>query len=208
MEGNLAGSGCLERVDGGLTDYGIEMMQEMNRLGILVDLSHVGYQTSRDAVQFSSKPVAVTHGNSLSRVNHKRNKPDDLLKAIADKGGVIGATIFPPFLKEGGVKADLSDFVAMIDYMVNLIGIDHVGVETDFTEGYGREFFVKILTGNSKRGPKMDMSFLPVANPKGLESARDFPNVTAALLEHGYAERDVRKITGENFLALFREVWQ
>ncbi len=206
MEANLAGCGCLERVDGGLTDFGIEMIEEMNRLGILVDLSHVGNQTSRDAVKFSKKPVALTHANPSSLVDHKRNKPDDLIKAVAQGGGVIGATIFPPFLKAEG-QADLSDFVRMVDYLVNLVGIDHVGIGTDFTEDQGEDFFRYILTGNSKKGPKLSMDFLPLVNPKGIGSAREFPNVTEAFVEHGYPEPHVRKIMGENFLRVFKEVW-
>ncbi len=206
MEGNLVGSGCLERVDGGVTTYGIEMIEEMNRLGILIDLSHVGYQTSRDAVKYSNKPLAVTHANSLAIVNHKRNKPDDLLKAVAEKGGVIGATIFPPFIKAEGV-ADLYDFINVIDYLVNLVGIDHVGVGTDFTEDQDEDFFRRILTGNSNKGPKMSLDFLPVVNPIGIQSARDFPNIATALFEHGYSTSHIGKIMGENFLRLFRDVW-
>lgn len=207
MEGNLAGCGCLERSDYGLTDFGIEMVEEMNRLGILIDLSHVGYQTSMDTIKFSRKPVALTHANPASLVNHKRNKPDDLIKAVAEKGGIIGATIFPPFLKEQGV-ADLSDFIRVIDYLVNLVGIDHVGIGTDFTQGQGEDFFRTIWTGNSKKGPKMSMDILPIVNPKGIESASEFPNITAALLNHGYPESHVRKVIGENFLRVFKEVWE
>jgi membrane dipeptidase len=206
MEANLAGCGCLERNDGGLTDFGIEMVEEMNRLGILVDLSHVAYRTSMDAVRITKKPVALTHANPSSLVDHKRNKPDDLIKAVAERGGIIGATIFPPFLKAHG-PADLSDFVRVIDYLVNLVGIEHVGIGTDFTENQGEDFFRAILTGNSKKGPKMSMDFLPVINPKGIESAREFPNITAALVDHGYPESHVRKIMGENFMRVFREVW-
>lgn len=207
MEANLAGCGCLERIDGGLTDFGVEMVEEMNRLGILIDLSHVAYRTSMDAIKFSKKPVALTHANPASLVNHKRNKPDDLLKAVAKRGGIIGATIFPPFLKEEGV-ADISDYVRVIDYLVNLVGIDHIAVGTDFTENQGEDFFRVILSGNSKKGPKMSMDFLPVINPKGIESAREFPNITAALVGHGYSESHVRKIMGENFLRVFKEVWE
>lgn len=207
MEANLVGCGCLERTDGGLTDFGVEMVEEMNRLGILIDLSHVAYRTSMDAIKFSKKPVALTHANPASLVNHKRNKPDDLIKAVAQGGGIIGATIFPPFVKPQGA-ADISDFIRVIDYLVNLAGIDHVGIGTDFTENHGEDFFLAILIGNSKKGPKMSMDFLPVINPKGIESAREFPNITAALVGHGYSESHVRKIMGENFLRVFKEVWE
>ncbi len=207
MEANRVGCGCLERTDGGLTNFGVEMVEEMNRLGILIDLSHVGYQTSMDAIRFSKRPVCLTHANPSSLVDHKRNKPDDLLKAVSKTGGIIGANVFPPFIKAGAL-ADLSDLIRVIDYLVNLMGVDHVGIGSDFTENQGEDFFRAILTGTSKKGPKMSMDFLPVVNPKGIESARDFPNITSALLDHGYPEPHVRKIMGENFLRVFREVWK
>ena len=206
MEANLVGWGCLERIDGNLTDYGVEMVEEMNRLGILIDLSHVGYKTSMDAIRFSKKPVALTHANPVSIVHHKRNKPDNLLKAVADKGGIIGATIFPPFIKENGT-ADITDFIHVIDYLVNLVGIDHVGIGTDFTDNQDNDFFRYTLTGKSQKGPKMSMDFLPVEYPKGIRSVRDFPNIAVSLIDHGYSETQVRKIMGMNFLRVFREAW-
>jgi membrane dipeptidase len=118
---------------------------------------------------------------------------------------VIGANIFPPFLKSDG-QADLSDYVRVIDYLVNLVGIEHVGIGTDFTEGQDAKFFRWILTGTSKTGPRMPLA-LPILNPKGIETARDFPNITAALLNHGYPEEHVRMILGENFLRVFSQVW-
>ncbi|UCD80807.1 MAG: membrane dipeptidase, partial [Desulfobacterales bacterium] len=101
MEANLVGQGCLERLDAGLTDFGLEVIAEMNRLGILIDLSHVGYRTTMEAIEASGKPVAFTHANPKSLCDHPRNKPDDAIKALAKKGGVIGATIFPLFLPAG-----------------------------------------------------------------------------------------------------------
>ena len=101
MEGNLVGHGCLERIDAGLTSFGLEVIEEMNRLGILIDLSHVGHRTTMEAIEASHKPVAFTHANPKSLCNHPRNKPDEAIKAVAAKGGVVGATIFPPFLPAG-----------------------------------------------------------------------------------------------------------
>ncbi len=98
MDANYAGQGCLERLDAGLTNFGLEMVAEMNRLGILIDLSHVGPRTTLDTIEASAKPVAFTHANPKSLCAHPRNKSDEAIKALARKGGVIGATIFPPFL--------------------------------------------------------------------------------------------------------------
>lgn len=206
MEGNLSGQGCLERFDTGLTNFGREVIEEMNRLGILIDLSHVGNQTALEAVIHSGRPVALTHANPRSLCDHPRNKPDEVIKAVAERGGIVGATIFPPFLPAGN-QSVLADFVDVIDYMVNIIGIDHVAVGTDFTTGQPREWFDWILTGRSKKGPALQLQH-PLVNPEGIQSAADFPNLSAALLERGYDEQQVRKIMGENMIRLFSQVWQ
>ncbi len=206
MEANLVGQGCLERIDAGVTGFGQEVIAEMNRLGILIDLSHVGHRTTMEAIEMSQKPVAFTHANPSSLCDHPRNQPDEAIKAVAAKGGVVGATIFPPFLPSGN-ESTLDDFVRVVDYLVELIGINHVAVGTDFTEGQPREWFDWILSGKSKRGPQLKLNH-PLKNPAGIQNAADFPNLTASLIDHGYSELDVRKIMGENTIRLFSEVWQ
>jgi len=205
MERNYVGDGCLERTDCGLSAFGLEVIEEMNRLGILIDLSHVGYTTTMEAIEASEKPVAFTHANPRALWDHPRNKSDEQIEALAAKGGVIGANVYPPFLAAGS-KATLDDVVEVIDYLVSLVGADHVGIGTDFTEGQPAEWFDYILTGKSKKGPRMEMEF-PIVNPEGIRSAAQFPNLTRALLDHGYAESDVKKIMGENWLRLYEEVW-
>ena len=205
MEGNLVGQGCLERIDSGLTNFGMEMVAEMNRLGILIDLSHVGYRTTLDAIEASKKPVVFTHANPKSLCDHPRNKPDDAIRALVRKGGVIGATVFPPFLPSGNTST-LSDFLDVIDYLVKMVGIEHVAIGTDFTEAQPREFFDWILTGKSKKGPALKLEH-PLKNPEGIQGAADFPNLTGALLTRGYVESDVKKILGGNIMRIFGEVW-
>ena len=206
MEGNLIGQGCLERFDAGLTSFGLEVIEEMNRLGILIDLSHVGHRTTMDAIEASQKPVAFTHANPKSLYDHPRNKPDEALIAVAEKGGVVGATIFPPFLAAGN-KSTLNDFIDVIDYLADMIGYDHVAVGTDFTEGQPKEWFDWILTGKSKKGPALNLNH-PLKNPEGIESTADFPNLTSALLNRGYSELNIQKIMGGNIMRVLSEVWE
>ncbi|MBC8440359.1 MAG: membrane dipeptidase [Deltaproteobacteria bacterium] len=206
MEGNLIGQGCLERFDAGLTSFGLEVIEEMNRLGILIDLSHVGHRTTMDAIEASQKPVAFTHANPKSLCDHPRNKPDEALMAVAEKGGVVGATIFPPFLPAGN-KSTLNDFIDVIDYLADMIGYDHVAVGTDFTEGQPKEWFDWILTGKSKKGPALNLNH-PLKNPEGIESTADFPNLTSALLNRGYSELNIQKIMGGNIMRVLSEVWE
>lgn len=204
MEANYAGQGCLEKIDAGLTGFGTEAVAEMNRLGILIDLSHVGYRTTMETIEASEKPVAFTHANPKSICDHPRNKPDEAIKAVAKKGGVIGATIFPAFLPSGN-KSTLKDFVDVIDHLVEMVGIDHVGVGTDFTEGQPREWFDWILTGKSNKGPALALNH-PLVNPEGIRHSGDFSNITVELLARGYADTDVKKIIGLNFMRLFAEI--
>ena len=150
MERNYVGDGCLERTDAGLSRFGLEVIEEMNRLGMLIDLSHVGYKTTMDAIEASEKPVAFTHANPRALCDHLRNKTDEQLIALAEKGGVVGANIFPPFLAAGS-KATLGDFVDVIDYLVKVVGIDHVSIGTDFTEGQPESFFT---VGSRRQEPK------------------------------------------------------
>lgn len=206
MEGNLVGQGCLERIDAGLTAFGLEVIEEMNRLGILIDLSHVGYRSTMEAIEASQKPVAFTHANPKALCDHPRNKPDDALKAVAANGGVVGATVFPPFLPSGN-ESTIDDFIDVIDYLVDLIGIEHVAIGTDFTEGQPKEWFDKILTGKSGKGPALTLNH-PLKNPRGIENASDFPNVTEALFKRGYLEDDIQRIMGENMVELFKKVWK
>lgn len=158
-----------------------------------------------EAIEASGKPVAFTHANPRSLCDHPRNKTDEQIKALVKKSGVIGATIFPPYLAAGS-RATIEDVIDVIDYLVELVGIDHVAIGTDFTEGQPREWFDRLLTGKSKKGPSMELEY-PIVNPEGIQSAAEFPNITRALVARSYPEPDVRKIMGENWLRLFEEVW-
>ena len=201
---NLVGSGCYESHDSGLSDFGRDVVDEMNRLGILIDLSHVGAKTSDDAIRYSKKPVAYSHCLPSGLKDHPRNKTDEQLKFIADCGGFIGVTMFPPFLKNGA-NSTIDDYVEAIDYVVNLVGEDCIGFGTDFTQGHDDSFF-QWITHDKGSGRKL-VEFGEISNPLGLQTLGEYPNLTEALLRGGWSENKVRKIMGENWLRLLREVW-
>lgn len=204
-ERNYVGDGCFEETDCGLSHFGREVIEELNRLGVLIDLSHVGYRTTMETIEASSQPVAFTHANPRALCDHVRNKTDEQLLAVARKGGVIGANIYPPFLAAGS-EAKMSDFIDVIDYMVRLVGIDHVGIGTDFTAGQTEAWFHWLRLGKSRRRALMQSDW-PLVYPEGIRSAAEFPNITRALLARGYTEAHTRQIMGENFLRLFETVW-
>ena len=201
---NLVGSGCYESTDGGLSDFGHEVVAEMNRVGMLCDLSHVGSKTSRDVIEASAKPVAFSHCLPKGLKDHPRNKTDDELRFIAERGGFIGVTMFPPFLARG-IEAGIADYIEAIEYIINIAGEDAVGIGTDFTQGYGDEF-MRWITHDKGDGRKLT-DFGKITNPEGIRTISEFPNLTAAMVRAGWNEAKIRKVLGENWLGLLSEVW-
>ena len=207
-ERNLLGNGCYERTDDGLSNFGQDAVREMNQLGILIDLSHVGDRTTLDATELSEQPVACTHANARSFFGHVRNKPDDALKLIAEKGGVVGANAFPPFLRKG-YESTVADYVDAIDDLVERLGIDHVGIGTDFTQDQPRAFFDWMFMQQGTRYKEESYKVrYPLVHPEGMETPDRLSSVALELTRRGYGERDVRKVLGENWLRLFRQVWK
>jgi membrane dipeptidase len=200
---NLIGTGCYER-DGGLSGYGREVVAEMNRVGMLIDLSHVGPKTSEETILESKQPVAYTHCLPAGLKQHPRNKSDEQLKFIADRGGFVGVTMFPPFLKRG-VDSTVDDYVEAIDYVIQRVGEDCVGIGTDFTQGYESDFF-EWITHDKGRYRQLTM-FGPVLNPEGIRTIGEMPNLTAAMERAGWRASRIQKVMGGNWLRLFREVW-
>ena len=201
---NYAGSGCYESSDSGLSDWGRELVAEMNRVGMLIDLSHVGSRTSDDTIRESAKPVAYTHCCPSALKPHPRNKSDGELRFIADQGGMIGVTMFPAFLKRGA-DSTVEDYVEAMEHVISVAGEDHVAFGTDFTQGYGQDFFDWIT--NDKGDARSLIKFSPMPNPKGVETIGQLPNLTAAMERAGWTEGRIRKVMGENWLSFLAEVW-
>jgi len=217
-EANLLGSGCFERHDYGLTNFGVDAVKEMNRLGILIDLSHVGSQTTMETIEMSEKPVSVTHANLKSHLDMPRNKDFDAIKLMTERGGVIGATCINSMLREGK-KATKEDYIDVIDDMVEKFGIDHVGIGTDFTQDQTESFW---RYSSSQQGTKFPLKIIADQGiypdemtdlakqryyPVGLETPDQFPTIASLLLGKGYKPEDVAKVVGGNWLRLFNEVW-
>ena len=206
-ERNLLGNGCYERHDEGLSNFGRDAIKEMNRLRILIDLSHVGDRTTLDAIEASEQPVACTHANARSFFDHVRNKQDEALKLLVQRNGVVGANAFPPFLRKG-FDSTVKDYVDAIDDLVDRVGIDHVGIGTDYTQDQPKAFFDWIF---SQQGTKLQEQQVPypdrVVHPEGIETPDKLSTVAQELLDRGYKDADVSKILGGNWLRLFQEVW-
>lgn len=201
---NLSATGCYESRDPGLSDFGREVLDEMNNLGILCDLSHVGSQSSRDAILASRQPVAYSHCLPAGLKPHPRNKTDEELRFIVDHGGFVGVTMFTPFLARG-TDATVDDYVEAMEYVINLCGEDRVGYGTDFTQGHEQPFFDWIT--HDKGYARRLTDFGTIRNPRGLDSIGHTGALTDAMLRRGWPEGRIEKVLGENWVTLLREVW-
>ena len=203
---NLVGSGCWESRDGGLSDFGRDVIDEMNRCGVLVDLSHVGPKTSAEAVAHSAKPAAYTHCCPSGIMEHPRNKSDAEMRAVVERGGFVGVATYPPFLPWGD-ETTVDRCVEVFEYVIDVAGEDAVGIGTDFTQDQDVSFFEwlrrdkghgRLLVPGTPRVPRL---------PEGLATIGEFPNLTAAMVRRGWSETRIRKVLGENWLRFLGEVW-
>jgi membrane dipeptidase len=216
-ERNSFGDGCLERTNSGLSRFGVSLVKAMNKLGILIDLSHVGERTTLDAIEHSEAPVVFTHSNPKVLFENPRNKSDEQIRAMASRGGVIGISAYGPICwdERKGIPPTMDDVTACIDYAVNLVGVDHVGIGNDFPMGVPRYIIDQIINVTNTNYPQMSGEYNRVVGnsydrryAKGFESLAKFPNVTLALVQKGYSDEDISKILGGNFLRVFKDVWE
>ena len=202
---NFVGDGCSEPTDAGLSSFGIHVIREMERVGIVVDLSHTGYRTTMEALAMSTRPPVFSHSNVRALCDNRRNITDDQIRAVAERGGLIGIDGFPAFVKIGA-QPTLVDFVDHIDYVVQLVGVDHVGLALDYYgPGNAADYAAQIASG---RWRAEDYPPPPHIYPTGIEDASGFMNITRELLARGYSDDDVLKVLGANWTRVFSAVWK
>jgi membrane dipeptidase len=209
---NLMGDGCIEKADGGLSKMGYDFIAEMNRLNLLLDLSHAGPRTIAEGIAASKAPMAITHTGCRALVDLPRNTRDSELKALADRGGVVGI-YFMPFLRLTG-QPHAEDLIRHIEYAVNVCGEDHVGLGTDgsisgvpLTDAY-REYVRKDEEARIKAGyaaPGETADVLTVV-PEYDDPLR-FYRLAGDLTRRGWPASRIDKLLGANFARLFAAVW-
>lgn len=204
-ERNRLGDGCFEPENLGLTTMGQQVVTEMNRLGILVDLSHVGHRTGTDAIEFSTDPCVYSHTGCLALTESLRNKSDTEIRLIAEKGGLVGISPYAPFIEpRSGERPTLSDFIDHIDHAVQLVGPDHVAIGTDIAEHWS----VRWLSNSGRRFPRLVEKYTwDTIYADGFEHLGRFPEVVEALGKRGYSGEDTAKIVGGNWMRVFETVW-
>ena len=207
---NGLGSGSLAPSDDGLTDFGRDAVARMDGLGILVDLSHCGPQTTLDGIRASTKPVSISHSGCNAVYRHPRNKDDDALRLVAERGGVFGVYLMP-FLNPSGPPT-AEDVIVHIEHALTVCGEDHVGIGSDQgivgldVSGDFRERFDAVSAQRAAAGiaaPREDtVPYVPELNhPRRLET------IAALLDSRGHASPVIEKVLGANFVRLFAEVW-
>ncbi len=169
-----------KRSESKLPELGVQALEEMDRLGIVFDVSHLCDSVFWDVADVMKGPFIASHSNARALCSHPRNCTDDMIKAIADHDGVLGMNYAPQFIVDGGENVTVMDMVDHIDHIVKLVGPDHVGLGSDF-DGIGPP-------------------------PKGIEAVNETPNVTRELVKRGYSDEDIFKILGGNHMRVFKEV--
>ncbi|WP_432827288.1 dipeptidase [Dactylosporangium sp. CA-092794] len=211
-EANTLGSGQKERCDGGLTAFGRRAVERMNALGILVDVSHASDRTSLDAIEASAKPVAITHAGARGVWPIPRMKPDAVLKACAERGGVLGIEAAPHTTVSYDHRAHTIESVMdHFTYAADLMGIEHVafGPDTLYGDHVGFHHAINGRLGLSSVLDPGDVGYDRVAHVDGLENpSENFRNIAGWLVEHGYSDAEIQAVLGGNILRLLNEVWR
>ncbi|WP_053386400.1 dipeptidase [Leucobacter japonicus] len=210
IQNDLGGS-CYEPHDSGLSRYGAYVVQEMNRCGMAVDLSHVGEQTTLDAIEASAEPVAITHANPATLAPHARNKSDRVLDALRERDGVIGVSVYRNLVGAYTTPERWSELVA---WTVDRVGIDRVGIGTDLDQNGGFAYVEWMRQGRWARETQYGASGPAKPGPTPpldwFSTPAQFPNAEQCLRARGFSDDEVAKIMGENWLhfydTVFREI--
>ncbi|MDS1311187.1 MULTISPECIES: dipeptidase [Marinobacter] len=200
---SLLAAGCYEAEDSGVSRFGRQAIAEMNRVGMIIDMSHSSERSTLDAIELSSRPVIISHANPASFHPAKRNKSDRVLKAISESGGLLGFSVYPFHLKDGP-DCTLESFCNMVADTADLMGIDHIGIGTDLCQGQPQS--VLDWMRNGRWSKEMDFGEGNKNNagwPRPLswfKDNRDFPAIIEGLRQKGFNETEIEKIMGLNWL--------
>lgn len=202
---NLIGAGSTERIDGGVSDFGAAIIAEMDRVGMLVDLSHCGERTTLDGIELAKGPVAITHSNCKALVDHPRLKSDEVIRKLAAKGGVMGITGVRMFVRDHE-PTTIDHIVDHIDHVAKLVGIEHVGIGSD-TDLYGYDAMPTDQYEALKAGYKASYGFRDRIDIDGFDHPLQVFDLTEALIRRGYSDANIRAVLGGNFQRLLTAVW-
>ncbi len=205
---SLLATGCYENVDSGVTRMGREVIKEMNRVGIVVDMSHSAEQSTLDAIDISEYPIAITHANPFSWHESKRNKSDQVLKALNNSGGMIGLSMYPHHLKDG-TNCTIESFCKMVAQTAELINVNQIGIGSDLCLGQPDSVVDWMRNGTWTKskdygeGTKDNAAF--PKQPDWFEDARGFNNIENGLKKIGFNETEINGILGNNWYNFYKK---
>jgi len=206
---SLLATGCYENFDSGVTRMGKEVIKEMNRLGVVIDMSHSAEKSTLHAIDLSMKPIAITHANPSFWFESKRNKSNEVLKALADSGGMIGHSIYPHHLKDKS-NCTLESFCEMIAKTADLIGVKHIGIGSDLCTGQPNSVVEWMRNGKWTKtkdygeGSKNNANF--PKQPVWFKDAGGFKNLEIGLKKFGFNEKEINDILGNNWYNFYKGI--
>ena len=200
---NAVGGGCMDADDRGLTGFGTDLIAEMNRLGTVIDLSHTGRRTTLEAIERSAHPTVFSHSNANRVFAHPRSIDDQQIRAVAERGGLVGANAVASFLRTDGVGADLSDLVEHIEYLVELIGPSRVCLGLDFWS----DAQIDYAEWTADARWTADRPSHQVNWPNGICGPGHIPRIAQELRHRGYSNEAIDGIMGNNWVRLLHSVW-
>ena len=206
---SLLATGCYEKLDSGVTNFGKEVIKEMNRVGIVIDMSHSAEKSTYDAIEISEKPIAITHANPFFWNQAKRNKSDQLLKTLSDNDGMLGLSLYPHHLKDN-TNCTLESFCEMTARTAELMGVEKIGIGSDLCLNQPDSVVEWMRNGtwaknkNYGEGSKNKSGF--PKQPKWFEDARGFKNLENGLKKVGFNEKEINGILGNNWFNFYKKI--
>ncbi|HBL56911.1 MAG TPA: peptidase M19, partial [Deltaproteobacteria bacterium] len=204
---SLLATGCYEKDDPGITRMGRQVIREMNRVGLVVDMSHSAQRSTLEAIEISERPIAITHANPLFWCDALRNKSDDVLKALAESGGMLGFSMYPHHLKDKSACL-LEDFCSMIARTAEMIGVERIGIGSDLCQNQPDSVVEWMRNGTWSNERDFGEGSAELAGfpeqPKWFHDNRDFNNIFSSLRKTGFSENEVERIAGLNWLDFFK----
>jgi membrane dipeptidase len=204
---NMIGSGSTDRADGGISSFGETIVKQMNKVGMAIDVSHCGDQTTRDAFELSTVPVLITHSNARALTpGHPRCKPDDIIKLMGNAGSVMGITAVRNFVK-ASEPTTLDDYINHIDHVVKLTGMEHVGIGSD-ADLNGYDDIPEPYYSALKAGYKDTYAFREKIDIEGMDNPKKMFDLAEALIRRGYSDDNIGAIFGGNFHRVLGDIWK
>lgn len=203
---NRIGSGATERIDAGISDFGVSIIEAMNESGMLIDVSHSGDRTTLDAVELSPRPIAFTHSNCRALNEHPRNKTDEMIVKLAAKGGVMGITGVRNFISRRD-PTTIVDYVDHIEHVIGLVGIEHVGIGTD-SDLNGYDDMPADQNTMLRNAYKDSYAFRDKIDVDGFDHPRKMFDLVEELIRRNYSDENIELVLGGNFARLLRDTWK